>query len=120
MERLLQEAHDINIPVIKYGDENSLACVITLVYLNVRTKYKVVREMPAGVGFADFIFYPNNKGKPAFIIELKKDSTPDEALKQIREKRYALTLKDYSGQKLAVGISYDSKTKTHKVKIEDI
>ena len=120
MERLIQEAHDINIPIIKYNDENSLACVITLVYLSARTKYKIVREMPAGIGFADFIFYPNNKSKPAFIIELKKDATADEALKQIKEKRYALALKDYTGQKLAVGISYDSKNKNHKVKIEEI
>lgn len=120
MERLIQEARDINIPVIKYNDENSLACVITLVYLNARSQYKIVREMPAGVGFADFIFYPNNKSKPAFIIELKKDATPDEALQQIREKRYAKALDGYRGQKLAVGISYDSKLKTHKVKIEEI
>lgn len=120
MERIIQECHDINTPTIKYGDENSLACVINLVYLNAKTKYKVVREMPAGIGFADFIFYPNDKSKPSFIIELKKDSTPEEALKQIKEKRYALALKDYTGQKLAVGISYDSKLKKHKVKIEDI
>lgn len=120
MERIIQETHDINIPVIKYGDENSLSCVVTLAYLAARDDYKIIREMPAGIGFADFIFYPNNKSKPAFIIELKKDTTPDEALKQIHEKRYALALKDYTGQKLAVGISYDSKTKTHKVKIKDI
>ena len=31
-----------------------------------------------------------------------------------------LILKDYTGQKLAVGISYDSKLKNHKVKIEEI
>lgn len=120
MEKLIQEAHDINIPVIKYNDENSLACIITLVYLSARSKYKIVREMPAGIGFADFIFYPNDKSKPAFIIELKKDSTPDEALKQIQEKRYALALKNYTGQKLAVGIAYNSKLKKHSVKIEDI
>ena len=120
MEKLIQEAHDINIPVIKYNDENSLACIITLVYLSARTKYKIVREMPAGIGFADFIFYPNDKSKPAFIIELKKDSTPEEALKQIKEKRYALALKEYTGQKLAVGISYNSKQKQHHVKIEEI
>ena len=120
MERIIQEAHDINIPVIKYNDENSLACIITLVYLNARSQYKVVREMPAGIGFADFIFFPENKSKPAFIIELKKDSTPDEALRQIREKRYAKALDEYTGQKLAVGISYDNKLKTHCVKIEDI
>ena len=120
MEQLIQEAHDINIPIIKYNDENSLACVVTLVYLSARSKYKIVREMPAGVGFADFIFYPNDKSKPAFILELKKNSTPDEALKQIKEKRYATALKDYTGKKLAVGISYDEKLKKHSVKIEDI
>jgi type I site-specific restriction endonuclease len=110
----------LNVPTIKYSDENSLACIITLVYLNAKSEYKIVREMPAGIGFADFIFYPENKSKPAFIIELKKDATPDVALKQIREKRYALALKDYTGQKLAIGITYDSKLKEHHVKIEDI
>ena len=120
MEKLIQEAHDINIPVIKYNDENSLACIITLVYLSARSKYKIVREMPAGIGFADFIFYPNDKSKPAFIIELKKDSTPDQALKQIKEKRYPLALNDYNGTKLAVGITYDSKQKQHHVKIEEV
>lgn len=120
MEKLIEEAHNINIPVIKYNDENSLACIITLVYLSARSKYKIVREMPAGIGFADFIFYPNNKSKPAFIIELKKDATPEEALQQIKDKQYALALKDYTGQKLAVGISWDSKNKQHRVKVEDL
>ena len=120
MEQLIQEAHDINIPIIKYNDENSLACVVTLVYLSARTKYTIVREMEAGAGKADFIFYPNDKSKPAFILELKKNSTPDEALKQIKEKRYATALKDYTGKKLAIGISYDEKLKKHSVKIEDI
>ncbi len=120
MEQLIQEAHDINIPVIKYNDENSLACVITLVYLSARTKYTIVREMEAGAGKADFIFYPNDKSKPAFILELKKNASPEEALKQIREKRYSTALKDYTGKKLAVGISYDEKLKNHKVKIEEI
>ena len=80
----------------------------------------MVREMSAGIGFADFIFYPDDKRKTAFIVELKKDSSPEEALKQIKEKRYDLALKDYTGKKLAVGISYDSKLKNHKVKIEEI
>ncbi len=120
MEQLIQEAHDINIPAIKYNDENSLACVVTLVYLSARTKYTIVREMEAGAGKADFIFYPNDKSKPAFILELKKNASPDDALKQIREKRYATALRDYTGKKLAVGISYDEKLKNHKVKIEEI
>ena len=120
MEELIQEAHDINIPIIKYNDENLLACVVTLAYLNARTKYKIVREMDAGAGRADFIFYPNDKSKPAFILELKKNSTPEKALKQIRDKRYAMSLREYTGKKFAVGISYDENFKNHKVKIEDI
>lgn len=118
MARLIQEAHDINIPVIRYNDENSLACIIVLCYLSARSKYKIIRECPAGMGFADFIFYPNDKSKSSFIIELKKDSTHKEALKQIHDKRYRLALKDYTGKKLAIGISYDSKLKNHKVKIK--
>ncbi|MDO4975242.1 MAG: AAA family ATPase [Alphaproteobacteria bacterium] len=120
MEALIEEAHDINIPVIKYNNENSLACVITLAYLSARSKYKIIREMPSGVGYADFIFYPNDKTQPAFILELKKNSTPEEALKQIRDRRYARTLKDYTGKKFAVGIGYDKKLKKHRVKFEDI
>jgi len=118
MAEIIQEAHDINIPIIKYNDENSLACIISLVYLSARSKYKIIREMPAGIGFADFIFYPKNISKPAFIIELKKNSTSEEALKQIFEKRYYEALKDYTGLKLAIGISYDSNLKKHSISIK--
>ena len=44
----------------------------------------------------------------------------EEALKQIREKKYAFALEGYTGEKFAVGISWDKKTKEHKIKIEDI
>ena len=37
-----------------------------------------------------------------------------------REKKYALTLRNYTGEKFAVGISWDKKTKEHKIMIEDI
>ena len=91
-----------------------------LSYLSARDDYKIIREMPARNCSEDFIFYPNNKSKPAFILELKKDSTPEEALKQIKEKNYALALRDYTGEKFAIGISYDGKQKHHRVKIEEI
>ena len=55
---------------IRYNDEISLVCIITLVYLSDRSKYKFVRKN-AGVSFAEFIFYLNDKSKPEFI-ELKK------------------------------------------------
>lgn len=120
MASIIEEAHQLNVSIIKYNDENSLACIITLVYLSARSQYHIIREMPSGKGFADFVFIPNNKSKPAFIIELKKDSTPDDALKQIEEKNYASSLKDCTGLKLAIGVSYSSKDKKHSVKVVEI
>lgn len=59
------------------------------------------------------------------ILELKIDSTPENAIQQIKDKNYALRLKGkigehpkYTGKILAVGISYDRKTKTHSCKTE--
>ena len=59
------------------------------------------------------------------ILELKVDSTPKEAIRQIKEKKYALRfqgklgeLPKYTGRILAVGISYDRKTKEHACEIE--
>ena len=110
--------HDIYTSVIKYNDENSLSCIITIAYISAIENYNIVREMPAGIGFADFIFFPKDISKPSFIIELKKNSTPEEALNQIFEKRYDLALKDYTGKKLAIGISYDSNLKKHSISIK--
>ena len=105
-------------PVLKYNDENALACVITIVYLSALKRYRIMREQKSGEGFADFIFYPRNKNSIAFIIELKVNDTPENAIAQIKEKNYVQTLKDYTGEKLAIGIAYNSKDKKHSVKIE--
>ena len=117
MAEIIQYSHNIYTSIIKYNDENSLSCIITIAYISAIENYHIVREMPAGVGFADFIFYPKDKTKPAFIIELKKNSTSEEALKQIFDKRYNEALKDYNGLKLAIGISYDSNLKKHSISI---
>lgn len=57
---------------------------------------------------------------------MKIDAAPEEAIRQIREKNYALRLKGklaekprYSGRILAVGIGYDRKTKRHACKVEE-
>ena len=120
MIEIIQYTHDIYTSIIKYNDENSLSCIITIAYISAIENYHIVREMPAGIGFADFIFYPKDMSKPAFIIELKKNSTSEDALKQIFEKRYHEALKDYTGLKLAIGISYDSNLKKHSISIQPI
>lgn len=50
VERALEEIHDSNFSILKYNDENSLSCAITLAYYTARREYEIVRELPAGKG----------------------------------------------------------------------
>lgn len=125
MAEILKFAHDTETPILSYNSEIELAAVVNLVYLSARDRYRVEREDKAGEGFVDFIFYPERRNDIGIILELKVDSTPEEALRQIRNKNYILRFRGklgempkYSGKILAVGISYDRKTKTHTCKIE--
>ncbi len=46
-----------------------LACIIPLMYLSARKKYKIVQKMPTKIGFTDLIFYPNDKNKNKPILK---------------------------------------------------
>lgn len=117
----LHNIHNSEIPILKYNDENSLACVVTLAYLAARNKYKVEREEKSGKGFADFIFYPRNEKMPGIIIELKSDSTPESAIAQIKEKEYDKKLKAENVRRIiAVGLSYDTAKKEHQCVIKEL
>lgn len=117
----LHNIHNSEIPVLKYNDENSLSCVVTLAYLSARNKYKIEREEKSGKGFADFIFYPRRKNLPGIIVELKADSTPETAIAQIKEREYSEKLKKENVENiLMVGIGYDTNKKEHQCKIEEI
>ena len=55
------------------------------------------------------------------------DASPEEAVQQIIDKKYLLRFKGRLGEKrkftgriLAVGISYDRKTKVHACKVEEL
>lgn len=118
---LIDKAHSDNTSILKYNDENSLSCVISLAYYSARKTYTIERELPAGKGFADLIFRPRkNNGNPAMIVELKYDKSAEGALEQIKKKQYTDCLKDYSGEILLVGINYDKDDKCHTCKIEKI
>jgi hypothetical protein len=119
MEKLIREAHSLYSSVLKYNDENSLSCVITLIYLSALKEYDIIREHPTGEGYADFVFKPYNRNYPAFIIELKVNDTPENAIKQIKETNYIKALIGYTGKKLLVGITYNKKDKKHAIKIEE-
>ena len=118
---LIDKAHSDNTSILKYNDENSLSCVISLAYYSARKRYIVERELPAGKGFADLIFLPRkNNSNPAMIVELKYNKSAEGAIEQIKKKQYADSLKDYSGEILLVGINYNKDTKKHDCVIEKI
>ena len=127
MAEILQLAHNTETPILSYNNETELAAVVNLVYLSARDRYRVEREDKAGKGFVDFIFYPENPADTGLILELKAGHSPEEAIRQIREKQYALRFKGkpgekerYTGQILGVGISYNKDTKEHHCKIEQL
>ncbi|MBQ1193699.1 MAG: PD-(D/E)XK nuclease domain-containing protein, partial [Lachnospiraceae bacterium] len=122
---LIEIAHETYTSVLTYNDENSLSCVLTMAYFTAPAYYNVIREMPAGKGFADFVFIPrsNAGSRPAMVVELKYNQSADTAIKQIKEKRYHGALSDYSDRILLVGINYDAKgndSKHHTCVIEEI
>lgn len=84
---LIDKAHSENTSILKYNDENSLSCVISLAYYSARKTYTIERELPAGKGFADLVFRPRkNSSNPAIIVELKYDKSAEGALEQIKNK----------------------------------
>ena len=118
---MIEESHLDNTSILKYNDENSLSCVITLAYYTARNNYSIYREMPAGKGFADMVFIPRrNDSAPAMVVELKYDKTAETAIDQIKDNKYTNALKEYKGDILIVGINYDKDSKAHECKIEKL
>ncbi len=113
---IIELAHDTYTSVLKYNDENSLSCVLTMAYFTAPAYYNIVREMPAGKGFADFAFIPrSNAGfRPAMIVELKYNKSAETAISQIKERKYQGELSGYSDKILLVGINYDAEGKDRK------
>ena len=127
MERILEFAHNTEVPLLSYNHETELSAIVNLVYLAARDSYRVEREDKAGTGYVDFIFYPYDTTADCIILELKVDHTPDEAIAQIIDKKYALKFvpklagqKIYTGRILAVGIGYWKDSKEHSCKVEEL
>lgn len=128
MAEILELVHDTEIPLLSYNNETELTAIVNLVYLAARDTYRVEREDKAGKGYVDFIFYPEtDKNADCIILELKVDHTPEEAIRQIKDKKYGLKFQGkigedsrYSGRILAVGISYDREKKEHRCKVEEL
>ena len=87
-----------------------------MAYFTAQGYYNIIRELPAGKGFADFVFIPrSNAGcRPAMVVELKYNQSADTAIRQIKEKRYQGALSGYYEKVLLVGINYDAEGKDKK------
>ena len=115
----IEEAH-METSHLTYNDENALAYTLSLAYYTARQKYTLIREFPAGKGFADLVFLPkpNHADLPALLLELKWDKGADTAIRQIKEKAYPKAFEAYAGKVLLVGVSYDKKSREHECLIE--
>ena len=118
----IEKIHMQYASAIQYNNENSLSSVLTIGYLSSMQYYfKPVRELPAGRGFADFVYLPKPEYRadyPALVVELKWNKNVRTAISQIYEKKYPESIADYTGEILLVAINYDKKTKEHECIIE--
>ena len=104
---LVERSHQENTSLIKYNDENSLACVVAIALYYARNRYFTFRELPSGKGYADIVFLPRpGEALPAIVIELKAEASPSIALDQIKRREYPAALEGYSGEIVLVGINY--------------
>ena len=118
----IEKIHNEYMSVIQYHNENSLSSVLAIAYLSAMQYYfKPIRELPTGRGFADFVFVPKPEYKadyPALIVELKWNQNAQTAMQQIKDKKYPVSILNYTGDILLVGINYDKSSKKHQCLIE--
>lgn len=117
---IIEQIHEENTSILRYNDENSLACVLTLAFYTAKNNYSIVREYPSGKGFADIVLVPrHDTDSPAIVIELKWNVSADTAITQIKQQRYAGSLLHHTRNVILVGITYNKKTKKHVCLIEN-
>jgi len=118
----VQKVHEQNTSILKYNDENSLSCSLSLALYSAAEYYTIIRELPTGKGYADLVFIPRKKhqDKPAMVVELKWNEKAEGAIAQIKKKNYPSALEEYQDSLLLVGINYDKKEKIYDCVIESI
>ena len=119
----IQKVHERECSPRHYNREESLRSVIKLAYYTYNDQYLRLEEAGGGTGYADMVYIPRKySDMPLLIIELKKDDTPENAIKQIRERNYAAPYVDMDVDILLIGVAYDSNdpAKTHRCVIEEL
>ena len=124
---MIEQVHQENTSILKYNDENALACVVSLAYYSAKKDYLVYRELAGGKGYADMVFVPRNTtNRPAIVVELKWNQSAGAAIDQIKKRQYVECLKGYTGEAILVGVNYDARKegfdeyKKHECQIENV
>mgnify|MGYP002509759005 CR=1 FL=1 len=102
---------------LHYNNEQSLRSVIKRAYFSFGDEFILFEELPAGVGYADIVYFPKKDSMlPALLIELKWHQSAGGAIEQIKERDYPAAIREYGGQILLVGISYNKNAQAGKRK----
>lgn len=116
----IEEAHKAGTAPTFYNNEQALRSVIRVAYISCVDEFFRIDELPSGHGYADVVFFPKKASSmPLLLIELKWNKTEKGAIAQIKNRDYPEALKDYGGDMLLVGISYDARSKKHSCRIEE-
>ncbi len=118
INKTMDSVHQIFTTMFNKNSEAILQMVVHICYFNCIEHYFIQKEATTSTGRADLAFIPKDNTHIPMIIELKVDSTLDDALKQIKEKKYINLFEGYHGKVLYVAITYNSKTLVHDSKIE--
>ena len=118
----VEQAHSDVASVIAYNHEEDLACTLRLAFYSAMRRYRLVREAPAGKGYADLLMVPlkSSGDIPGVVVELKWGASAQDAIAQMRERDYAAAFRGTSAEHRTIlcGIAYDPKTKRHTCAIE--
>ena len=120
--RMLEEIFLINTSFHDLKAENIYHTFLLGMLIWLRDKYEVKSNGERGQGRYDILLLPLDKKKPAFVFEFKVSKTikgleskAEEALKQIKEKKYDVGIKESGIDKIyRIGLAFKGK----KVKIK--
>ena len=117
----VQRAHDESCSPHNYNREEALRAVIKVALIAAVDYYVAVDELPSGHGFADIVYLPkHDSSRPAILVELKWDKPTDAAIAQIHDRNYPQVLCGLEVPILLVGVTYDSATKVHSCRIQQV
>ena len=114
--RQIEKIHGEEAP-LHYNSEQSLRSVIKRAYFSYGDEFLLFEELPAGDGYADMIYFPKKDSMmPALAVELKWNQTAQGTIRQMKERRYPDAIREYGGEILLVGISYNKEAPVGKRK----